>query len=682
LPFTEQDKDFVAFVNKALTASAYEITIDQQGKILKVEGTEPIKTLAMQKIAEFQVLEKYQSHKDLLDIFLSDNYLKGLSRFLSGMHGTSADTLMVQQNDTIRLKKQISGNSKEGLLRAYLLDSARNNYNTSTKKKSRMREVEKWSLLPYKQKTNTALYTEAINALEYNDKYHSPIARFSRAIEDLADYHHKNKGKQGLDEEIMSKLDSMGKGFKQDDPEYMAAKLNILAFAGDGYFELLQKVPYEYITNGSWVDSKLSYEFNKGNYSNVVTAVRLFFTKLNDGRKYPLNLGNLSDAIQNQYGKYLQNTTDPAAWKLALVQIDSAEKLKIPEVTEFLAGLKMYCRTRLAGNQDDLSEIINARGNTFYDRAGRYRLLIYDDLVKKKVPDSITSTYLDYTIEMVKNNIAQIKRGTSDPGDKFRYEYEFPPRIPVYHKYLADAYYRKSLMVKDKSIAYLQMSAQYMPAPEELVQSEHLLKSEYDFLPFVQYTDLYLAAAGGGKSDTEDLLKKYAETVIIEPERYGTLKERYLKAYPQGDFKTFFKKMLKEKLPATPAFVLNDRKGKSLSTKQEEDKFIFIDFWGTWCGSCIAEIHKIDELHLGNPKPEKLLVTTIACYDKEKNVDDFMTKEKYSYQVLMSDSKVEKDFNIRSYPTKLLLLPQGVYLTIPFFSDYKAILNRYLEWDI
>jgi hypothetical protein len=59
-----------------------------------------------------------------------------------------------------------------------------------------------------------------------------------------------------------------------------------------------------------------------------------------------------------------------------------------------------------------------------------------------------------------------------------------------------------------------------------------------------------------------------------------------------------------------------------------------------------------------------------------------MAKEKYTYEVLLSDGQVEKDFKIRGYPTKLLLLPNGVYLTISFYSDYEDILSKYLKWEI
>jgi len=196
------------------------------------------------------------------------------------------------------------------------------------------------------------------------------------------------------------------------------------------------------------------------------------------------------------------------------------------------------------------------------------------------------------------------------------------------------------------------------------------------------YTDLFLASGGNAGMTEEAKLTKYVDMVIMEPERYVILKEKYAKAYPKGDFKSFFSKALKSKLPAVPKFSLIERSGKLVANKDQQNKFVFVDFWGTWCGACVGEIDKIEKVHQTNPAPEKLLVTTIACYDKKKNVDDFMAKEKYTYEVLMSDGKVEKDFKIRSYPTKLLLLPNGVYLTISFYSNYEDILNKYLKWEI
>ena len=118
------------------------------------------------------------------------------------------------------------------------------------------------------------------------------------------------------------------------------------------------------------------------------------------------------------------------------------------------------------------------------------------------------------------------------------------------------------------------------------------------------------------------------------------------------------------------------------SSASNKGKFLFIDFWGTWCGACVAEIDKIEDLHVNNPVPDKLNVTTIACYDKKSLVDEFMEKKKFSYQVLMSDDKVEKDFKVQSYPTKLLLLPNDVYLLIPFSDDYKTVVKKYTNWEL
>jgi hypothetical protein len=96
----------------------------------------------------------------------------------------------------------------------------------------------------------------------------------------------------------------------------------------------------------------------------------------------------------------------------------------------------------------------------------------------------------------------------------------------------------------------------------------------------------------------------------------------------------------------------------------------------------VSEIHLVEALHVENPSPDRLKVTTIACFDKKALVDDFMAKKKYSYQVLMSDGKVQQDFKVFNYPTKVLLLPNGVYVDIPSRSEYVSLIQKYLAWEL
>jgi thiol-disulfide isomerase/thioredoxin len=168
----------------------------------------------------------------------------------------------------------------------------------------------------------------------------------------------------------------------------------------------------------------------------------------------------------------------------------------------------------------------------------------------------------------------------------------------------------------------------------------------------------------------------------LQPQRYQVLKQLFTKKYPEGDFNTFFSQALQKKLPESPIFALNDLSGAKVLSKDTPGKWLFIDFWGTWCGACVSEIDKIEDMYRNNPSAGRLSVTTIACYDKKEWVRQFMSARNFSFPVLMSDGNVEKLFNVKSYPTKILILPNGHYLIIPFREDYKNLLQQYLMWGI
>lgn len=655
VPFEEQPAEFMAIAKKVMTMSSYELKIDEKGNITGINGISVIRAAIMAKLKALNTPEGYQKHQELADVVASDTYFKERSSFFKHpVHSFVLDTTEI-------------GRSPEG---------AQINI-THTIKKFNLLTTSNDGLVKF----STPLMAEAREKLNYAD-YYTPLKKATRKIKELADQFNREKGSQTIEAEILKKLESLDKGFAKDDYQYMGAKLGVLTYLGTGYWETLEKVPYEYLPGENDIDNKMTRDLERADLSNVKKGIELSFTKFKGEDFYPMNMENTSSSIHDHFGGLIYRTQNRDSLQAIYNIIKQIEELKIPIATEMLKGMKTYVQAKLATEQKELAEIANTHFSSVFDKAGRYRILIYDELVKKQIPDSIKIAYIDYTIDLNKKKIDQINSGAIENVNPFTFKHFIAPNKVVYKKNLADAYYRKSKLEKSTEESYLQMAADYLPTQQDIIDNQFGLKSEYKFTPFVAYTELYLASGSSAGLNDETKLSKYVDMVILEPERYVTLKENYIKAYPKGDFKAFFSAALKNKLPAVPKFSLNERSGKTVGNKDQQNKFVFVDFWGTWCGSCVAEIDKIEAVHLKNPNPEKLLVTTIACYDKKKNVDDFMAKEKYTYEVLMSDGKVEKDFKIRGYPTKLLLLPNGVYLTIPYISDYKDILTKYLKWEI
>lgn len=664
LPFKKQQKDFMAIANKVLTLSSYELEIDIDGNILQVYGLPEIKQAILAKLKMLNIPNAGQKHSKLTENIITDVYLKIHTPFFKRIGNFAA-------NDN-------------GLNLSYIIETTTTDSSFADHKKVTNHEIVKYNLVAFDGKVNhssSQLLTEAEEKSDYA-KYSLPINKAKRKIQELADLFNTVKGDQTIESRIVKSLDSLDNGFAKDDYEYLGAKLGVLTYINTNYYEILGKVPYNYLPSSNDIDNKMIIDLEKGDFSNVKKAIELSFTKFKGEEFYPLNMENTSSNIHDAFGALIYRIKSKDSLQNALNIIKQIEALQIPIATEMMKGMKTYAQAKLAETQKELTDIANTQFNSVFDKAGRYRILIYDELVKKQVPDSVKLAYIDYTIDLIKKKIDQINSGVIPDVGSFTLEHFIAPNKIVYKKNLADAYYRKSQLQKSTEIAYLQMATDYLPTQQDLIDNDNGLEKEYKSTPFVPYTDLYLAAGGAASMSIDDKLNKEVDMVILEPERYATLKANYLKSYPTGDFKTFFSGALKQKLPGVPSFSLKERMGATVTNADQANKFVFVDFWGTWCGACVSEIGEVEAIHVKNPDPKKLLVSTIACYDKKKNVDDFMTKEKYTYPVLMSDGKVEHDFKVKSYPTKLLFLPNGVYLNIPYLSSYHEILTKYLAWEI
>ena len=692
LPLEEQPKTYDAVANKIISDATYQLTIDKTGKVLKTDGIAGIKEKAVAAIKKVNATYRHMDLASFVDSRFSDRtFARTLEQFLGKKAFVAIDTVKLGESsyettgrkggvpfkdsvftiDTMHVKRQMGYEAKTGLLVSSLRDSSSKSLNIKTGLTSFRRDATKINLKSSNIKAlgfGSLLLDEFKQESDY-DIYFSRAGRAAAKVYELQEDFRKTKGKVGVKDSMMNILAEMDKQMKEDDYPYLAAKAALIGSFGMDWNPLIKKIPYEYFKREFYMMVKLEGELEENNTQQLNHAINLIFTKFLGGRTYPLNMHVLESAFHNAWGKHVFKSEDKATLLPILNSINEVEELGFSRVSAMLAGLKTYVQVKLNGNLNDLGKITALNSGAPYDKYGRYRLLIYDELTKKGVADSVRLAYIDLTIDKLKKSVLD----SSDFAKQLR---------PVFRKYLADAYYRKSQLDQENGLVYLQMASEYLPSQQDQLQNAGELTPEYEFLPAMPYGELYVAKAEAGSASKDLVLEKYAELVIIEPERYGLLKEKYQNAYPAGDFKVWFSKVLKTKLPASASFSLTETSGLQVASEENKGKFIFIDFWGTWCKACISEIHKIEELHVSNDKPEKLMVTTIASNDKKEYVDEFMAKNKYSYQVLMSDNVVEGKFNVSHYPTKLLLLPNGTYLSIPYTDNYKALIDKYLEWEI
>lgn len=101
-----------------------------------------------------------------------------------------------------------------------------------------------------------------------------------------------------------------------------------------------------------------------------------------------------------------------------------------------------------------------------------------------------------------------------------------------------------------------------------------------------------------------------------------------------------------------------------LSLEQYPDKYVLIDFWGTWCNPCIALIPELKELN--TQFRDKGFVLISVAYDRDvQKVFDFVRKEQMEWEhAFVSQTQQDKNslvekLKVTSFPTTILIAPDG-----------------------
>ena len=96
--------------------------------------------------------------------------------------------------------------------------------------------------------------------------------------------------------------------------------------------------------------------------------------------------------------------------------------------------------------------------------------------------------------------------------------------------------------------------------------------------------------------------------------------------------------------------------GSVFDIKDLKGKYIIIDFWGTWCGACIAGMPEMQAFR--NKHKDKVDILGIA---KDRSIDvwrSFVKEKKMDWPNVFNgtdDENYVELFSVQGYPTKVLI---------------------------
>lgn len=109
----------------------------------------------------------------------------------------------------------------------------------------------------------------------------------------------------------------------------------------------------------------------------------------------------------------------------------------------------------------------------------------------------------------------------------------------------------------------------------------------------------------------------------------------------------------KLKKSAIDELTLTDIKGEVHSLETLKDKIIVVDFWFINCGPCIKEIPDLNKLKSEYETDD--IEWFAVTYDPKEKVERFLDRMKFDYTIVPDSKHLTDRFDIRFYPTTLII---------------------------
>lgn len=139
-----------------------------------------------------------------------------------------------------------------------------------------------------------------------------------------------------------------------------------------------------------------------------------------------------------------------------------------------------------------------------------------------------------------------------------------------------------------------------------------------------------------------------------------------------GNFQGRLSKHLVEGQEA-PLFKLQTHDNKVISAEDYRGRAVIINFWASWCTSCVGEMPSFQRFYEANKTNSSLAVITVLYRDSYDEAMKYMTKNKLDLPVFMDEKMANaRAFGLTGVPETFFIDKQG--------RLFKKILGP-IEWE-
>ncbi|OGR59955.1 MAG: hypothetical protein A2X36_06835 [Elusimicrobia bacterium GWA2_69_24] len=119
---------------------------------------------------------------------------------------------------------------------------------------------------------------------------------------------------------------------------------------------------------------------------------------------------------------------------------------------------------------------------------------------------------------------------------------------------------------------------------------------------------------------------------------------------------------------AAPDFRLMDLSGNPVRLSEQRGQAVLIDFWATWCATCVESLPEMAELHEKFRGRDFLILAVSMDEGSPESVASFAAERRLPYRILFADAAVADDYRVSGLPAQYLVDRDGI-ITQSYLSD-------------
>ncbi|MES2425448.1 MAG: DUF6263 family protein [Bacteroidota bacterium] len=244
-------------------------------------------------------------------------------------------------------------------------------------------------------------------------------------------------------------------------------------------------------------------------------------------------------------------------------------------------------------------------------------------------------------------------------------------------------YQQTNLTDSTKALTYLAKAAIYSPLnvneQSNEISADRMLFLASGINSKPSYRKAYiqkLFAAG----DNKEGMNLFAANINADLGSLNEMQKIYQQRFPDKSFSDLVKNNIIANWQEAPGFSVNDIKGKTYSLTDYKGKWLVIDFWGTWCPPCRAEMPEIEEFNkeINDGKHPGISLLGVMAYDTEKTLTQYFKETKATLNCVL-DKDAFSQYEFPAVPTKCLVAPNGKMIKLPLGVNWKVVVTKLNE---